>query len=476
MVMKTRAMLLLAAIVAVSSPAAETHSFNRRAWREDYATLKRELEHSYSHLAWMASPASGVDLPSLDRRTRIALDAARTDADAAAALVSFVAAFHDGHLTQTTTPESSGAGPEPPARAVDSDVSAACAAAGYSPATRVAFSLPFESLSGFRMESDGIARAFRSGTIEVGERRFGLLRIPRFRPAEYPALCVATWPALDKIDAAWLQELADRLAAFRAEHVDAVIVDIGGNGGGNDVGEWAARLFTAREVHSAPLLMRAGPLGAKYMDEQLQGLNDALAAHSADARIAAALEPSIEAFERRKRESLHSSCDMSWVWRERRSFDPKKCSGLVDAGFASGALEYLAPGSMASDAASALYWPTITDPMRGAWNGPVYLLTDAGTASAAEMFAALMRDSGIAKTVGVRTLGLGCGSMVESAPFTLPHSRLSFRIPNCVRLRADGSDEVAGIKPDLPVLPTANESPRARAARALAVIDRELPR
>ncbi|HKQ12784.1 MAG TPA: S41 family peptidase, partial [Steroidobacteraceae bacterium] len=115
-------------------------------------------------------------------------------------------------------------------------------------------------------------------------------------------------------------------------------------------------------------------------------------------------------------------------------------------------------------------------PTRGAWNGPVYLLTDSGTASAAEMFAAQMRDRGIAKTVGVRTLGLGCGSMVESAPLTLPHSRLSVRIPNCVRLRADGTDEVAGVAPDFPVLPTANESPRARAARVLAVIDRDLRR
>jgi C-terminal processing protease CtpA/Prc len=112
--------------------------------------------------------------------------------------------------------------------------------------------------------------------------------------------------------------------------------------------------------------------------------------------------------------------------------------------------------------------------MRGAWNGPVYLLTDSATASAAEMFAARMHDSGIARTVGVRTLGLGCGSMVENAPFTLPHSHLSFRIPNCVRLRADGSDEVAGIAPDLPVLPAAKESARARAARVLSVIGREL--
>lgn len=474
--MRTRTALLLAAIVAATTAAAHEPPFDRKAWREDYSTLKRELERSYSHLAWAASGASGVDLPSLDRRTRLALDAARSDADATAALVGFVAGFHDGHFAPVVTPQPAGPRAEPPPRAADDDARASCAAFGYSQATRVGFSLPFESLDGFRMQSDGIEHAFRSGVIAVGKRHFGLIRIPRFRPAEYPALCVATWSALhaDMIDAAWLRELADRLAAFRTDGVDAVLVDVGGNGGGNDLGDWAARLFTSGEVRSAPLLMHAGSLGAKYMDEQLQGLNDALAAHTGDAEVEAALHRAIEAFERRKREALQQSCDLSWVWREQRRFDPAKCSGLIDAGFASGALDYLAPASVPQDAAAALYWASIADPTRGAWNGPVYVLTDAGTASAAEMFAARMRDSGIAKTVGVRTLGLGCGSMVEAAPLTLPHSRLSFRVPNCVRLRADGTDEVAGIAPDLPVLPAAEESARARGARVLAVIDQDL--
>ena len=474
--MKTLAVLTFAAILATSTAAAAPRtSFNRAAWREDYATLKHELEQSYSHLAWAGSPASGVDLPSLDRRTRLALDAAQSHADASAALVSFIAGFHDGHLAMVVTPEQTGAVAEPPPRAPDNDARAACAAFGYGPATRVAFSLPFESLEGFKLLSDGIAPAFRSGTIVVGTHRFGLVRIPRFRPAEYPALCIEAWPVQDAIDAVWLRELADRLAALRRERVEAILVDVGGNGGGNDLGDWAARLFTSRDVRSAPLLMHAGPLGVKYLDEQLQALNEARAAHIDDADIEAVLRRAIEVFERRKRESSQQSCDMSWVWHEQRRFDPAKCSGLIDAGFASGPLDYLAPGT-ASDAAAALYWASAADPMRGAWDGPVYLLTDAGTASAAEMFAARMRDSGIAKTVGARTLGLGCGSMLEAEPLTLPHSQLSIRIPNCVRLRADGTDEVAGVAPDFPVLPAASESPRARAARVLAVIDRDLRR
>ncbi|HKQ12637.1 MAG TPA: hypothetical protein VJT80_04345, partial [Steroidobacteraceae bacterium] len=371
--MKTLAIGSLMAFLVTTTAAAP--AFDRRAWREDYAALKHELERSYSHLAWAGSPASGVDPPSLDRRAQLALDAARSDADASAALTSFVVGFHDGHLAMVVTPEQAGAIAEPPPRAVDTDADTACAAFGYGPVTRVAFSLPFESLEGFAMKSDGISQAFRSGTITVGQHRFGLVRIPRFRPIEFPTVCASAWSALhangsvptaaaiqDVIDAAWLRELAERLAALRAQDVDGVLVDVGGNGGGSDVGEWAPRLFTSRDVHSAPLLMHAGPLGVKYMDEQLQGLNDALAAHAGDANIEKALRPAIDAFERRKRDSVQQSCDMSWVWREQRRFDPAKCSGLIDAGFASGAVDYLAPGSLAPDAAAALYWPSIADP------------------------------------------------------------------------------------------------------------------
>src|SRR5678816_4170457 len=124
--MKKPIVTLLAAILATSVAAARP-SFDRKAWREDYSTLKHELEQSYSHLAWAASPASGVDLPSLDHRTRVALDAARSDADASAALVSFIAGFHDGHLAIVVTSEQAGAIAEPPPRAPDTDAQAACA-------------------------------------------------------------------------------------------------------------------------------------------------------------------------------------------------------------------------------------------------------------------------------------------------------------------------------------------------------------
>jgi C-terminal processing protease CtpA/Prc len=112
--------------------------------------------------------------------------------------------------------------------------------------------------------------------------------------------------------------------------------------------------------------------------------------------------------------------------------------------------------------------------VRGAWSGPAYVLTDGNTGSAAEMFTALMRDRGIAKTVGAKTFGLGCGFIDLDEPVVLPHSGKAFRVPNCVRLRADGTDEVAGIAPDLPLQAEPGESPRSLAARILQAIVSDL--
>ncbi len=91
-----------------------------------------------------------------------------------------------------------------------------------------------------------------------------------------------------------------------------------------------------------------------------------------------------------------------------------------------------------------------------------------------EMFSAVMQDNRIAKLVGVRSGGDGCGFMVNAAPIILTHTRLRFRIPNCMRLRADGTNEEAGISPDLTVAPTEGETDRARAARVVATLAADL--
>ena len=479
------ALLPFIAIGWVSGQSIGGEAFSRDRWLDDYAYLKREIERSYSHLAWFGSQQGGVDLPLLDRTTRSALERAGDNAQASAAITAFVSAFHDGHFAPAApsgpSPRSSA---EPPIVERAQDARTACAAFGYAPLTRITFSLPFESLSGFRLVSDGLTSSFRAGVIEWDGRRLGVLRIPRFRPTEFPGVCESAWASLRArdieptrsavlgiVNAEWLRTLAVRLRELRDQRIIALVVDVGGNGGGNDLGDWAVRLFTSEPVASAPLLLSASPVAIPYFDEQLADLQRARnSAVQFPTLTRTSLDKAIADFSQRKLAAESIPCDMSWVWREQRAWGTSPCTRLISSGFMSGALDYVKPGTIDASAVRALYWPAIADSLRGAWIGSTYVLTDANTGSAAEMFTALMRDRGIAKIIGTRTLGSGCGFMVNDAPIVLPHTRRAFRIPNCVRLRADGTDEVAGVTPDLPTAAQPGESARSVAARTLRTI------
>jgi hypothetical protein len=494
--MKLRARLAMVAMtVPMILAAGAASAFDRQAWLDDYAFLKTSLEQRYANLAWFASPQGGVNLPALDQRTRRLLSIAEDDDMAKAAIGAFIASFHDGHLSssgavlqpkiaQPLTP------PKPDYSAMSA--SQACAALGYAPFRSVAFSLPFEGLPKMVMESDGLARAFRAGVVTAPDgTRFGIVRIARFREQDAsPAGCVQAWTDREKkgaaidadevraaANAAWMQTLATQLKHFGQQKVAAVIVDVGGNSGGNDTGDWATRLFTSKDVHSARMMMSAAPLAAKYFDEQLDGLHAAQKEKDPTPEAQAALTQAIAAFEARKAGIAARGCDLSWVWTEQRPWRPSGCNRLIEAGYASGQASYLPAKAYGNEnIASSIYWAAGVDDLRGAWNGPVYVLTDGATASSAEMFAALMKDAVGARTVGRATEGDGCGSMVDVPPVELPHSHLRYRVPNCARLRADDSNEVAGVKPDLPILPSEGENDRARAWRLLDAVAADLKR
>jgi hypothetical protein len=459
-------------------------AFDLAGWSADYAYLKSELEKSYSNLAWFASPQGGVDLPALDRRTQAVLAQAHNDAEAHLAIRDFVTSLHDGHFSELPFLEAASAdtAAEPPKRDLSHDNPRdACAALGYADKSQVAFSLPFESLREFKLETDGVSSPFRAGLLTWNGARVGVVRIKNFSMRQYPSACERTWAGATKrersdpvfedlVTDTWFAALTSQLVRFRAERVEMLLVDIGSNSGGSDSGEWTPRLLSAKPVRSARLLMSAAPVAQTYFDEQIAAIKTAQAADATPALHVKA-QQSLEFFSARAAELASRQCDMSWVWAEQRPFDPAGCSRLIDVGFASGAIAAMAPADYHDRrAAQKIYWPAAVDPWLGSWTGRVYVLANATSYSAAEMFAAVMQDNAIAKIVGVRTGGDGCGFMEDTPPVVLPHSHLRFRMPNCVRLRADGSSEVAGIAPDLPIAAIDGESPRARAVRLLSTV------
>jgi hypothetical protein len=87
----------------------------------------------------------------------------------------------------------------------------------------------------------------------------------------------------------------------------------------------------------------------------------------------------------------------------------------------------------------------------GGWRGPVFVLVDGGTASAAEDLVAWLQQNRVAKVIGERTLGAGCGYVDGGTTTHLSQVPLDVRMPNCARFMADGTNEVEGIAPDFPL-------------------------
>lgn len=90
-------------------------------------------------------------------------------------------------------------------------------------------------------------------------------------------------------------------------------------------------------------------------------------------------------------------------------------------------------------------------PGENAWAGPLAILADKDTASAAEEFITWARDNGKAVMAGERTFGAGCGYMDGGAAFQFTAVPMHLMMPNCSRFTRDGVNEIEGQKPDLAI-------------------------
>ena len=87
----------------------------------------------------------------------------------------------------------------------------------------------------------------------------------------------------------------------------------------------------------------------------------------------------------------------------------------------------------------------------GTWRGPVLVAADAATGSAAEDFVVWLQQNGVAKVLGERTAGAGCGYANGGTVTRLSVVPVDVWMPNCSRFLANGTNEVEGIRPDLPL-------------------------
>jgi Peptidase family S41 len=550
-----------------ASPApAPGPSASSAGWLEDLDALEHHMGRHYANLEWnQATAGRALDLVALDRSTRTALRAARTDVEATDALARFVQAFRDAHLvwssplpatdydlrltsdgdkvavklagpdacelkrgdeidtiegepalaqlasrlalgssgnearrrdtalrTFTSSPfaprerlgltvrRGGGAAsctllprtaattsePPPPTRTTPGE--AACAAFGIAPAVPPALPFLFHPARHARFRPSSSAESDpASGILQLGAgRTLGWLRIPAFSNEAFPAVCARAWmqfrARLDRscgdacrdefldrfLPQRLVETIADRLQALRRAGVSGTVIDITDNGGGTD---WTSDVV--RMVSQGPLLCPAvasvrEPAAVDRLDRELAGQHTCDGA-ALDPRSRRALTTE-QAWTQLVRDDAAQPCDLGGVFRGEPP--SPSCSLLTRMRRSPCDREPAPPGAAKLPDACTVFQPRAASAKRRAVAvAPVYVLINRGTGSAAEFFAAVLRDNGAATLIGERTAGAGCGYIDGGSPITLSHSGMIVRMPNCARFRADGTNEVDGVTPDVVV-------------------------
>lgn len=484
---------IVAAAIAVGAWS-RLEPYHPEPWLADLGQLERATADGYANLEDVV--ASGrVDPVALHRRTVEAIRTAGSDRRAAQALRAFTDAFGDGHYHvarampawvdgvvrwtrggggNAVTPELTGA--------------KACGRLGYSREDEPSL---LRGAPGYRVVDDG---PFATGVVATGGRRVGVVRIHIFDARRYGSVCEREWERFrttlaagrtcdedcqdefyGRVVNAELALLDRRLQRLTAAGAEAVVVDLTGNGGGNDWVDPAARLFTTRPLAGG----RQEWIRHPHVIGPLQDIRGRLAADLARPELAPSqrttLASALAATDARIAEARRG-CDRRAIWTGGPA--AVSCSLLLATPiYTTGLLPYAAPGSLQGLASAGdLFTAADYSYREGAWTGPLIVLVDRRTASAAEYFAALLRDNGAARMVGERTLGAGCGYTYGGIPEVLKESGLTLEMPDCLRRRPSGRNEQEGVAPDVPAGWSDADGSTARGDKALSAIGRALAR
>lgn len=457
-------MLTLAIGAAVVGSVCATPAYDPKPWLADLDQVRTALLTKYANLEW-ATFDREVNLPQLFQQAREHVQSASNDLEARAAFDALAHKLGDGHVGfRWQTAETAKTGATLPCGDYDSKmVSAPLVANG----------------AGYRAIATPDVGLFPIGIIERGGQRVGVIRVALFEPQGYPELCRQALTALsiprqmpcdeachDRIGdfsaRAFAEAFTRQLATLSAAHIGVLLVDVTHNGGGSEWAEAAARELTSKRLKSEQLQFVRGAHWVKKFAELGEDLRDAAAkAVSADDRkrlLGWAAEASA------KGRIAATPCNGRPLWDGNRP----ACAWLGEGFFATGVLDAADPEELRGKAwAADVFSPMQFPYSEGVWRGPLIVLVDGETWSAAEEFAAVLQDNNAAIIMGEPTGGAGCGHTDGGTPTVLNNSRAVMSVPDCARIRADGSNEVRGIEPDVLVAFRHSDGPHDR-ARAFA--------
>jgi len=440
--------LCLILSIGPQSVAQNSHEqWNSAGWVDDLHLIRQTLLTKYANLQWLIDERQ-VDLAALFSDIEARVRASGNDAAARAAFDRLIRKIDDGHVALQWPNRG---GQDISNRSTPKDAPSLCAGAGY--ANKTGTTELISLLPGYTPITT--SQIFQAGTIAVDDRRVGVLRIEAFMPQQNLKVCVDAVEKLkisvgmpcddsckERIEehgyARMTTALEEDLRSMQSLGAEALLIDLTNNGGGSEWAEAVARMITGKRLISERLGYVRGSHWQKHWTE-LAGELRAFA-KSAEPSDRARLE-AWEAEANRAAEESSKPCSIQ-----------SDCSWLGRAGFSTGLVGSASSNEFVGKPWGKLVFSPAEFRYRDAlWTKPVIVLVDQGTASAAEEFTAILQDNRAALIVGSRTFSAGCGHTDGGTPTALPRTGATLEVPDCARFRADGSNEVNGILPDVPI-------------------------
>lgn len=442
-------------------------------WLQDYEAMKKYMAEAYANLEWARKK---IDLVALDKKTTEDLKKAANEKEAQQAFVNFLKAFKDGHLSlRQVKNASSGNGETTPTFAVEAPAEQVCAALGYKARTH-GFSLPFDTIPNFRPV--GTSKGyFPAGVFALENgKTYAVLNIGLFSTDGFAGNCAESWeefraalktPCDEKCQGRFnlatemrlTKKLIEQIRALQAQKPDYLIVDIGGNGGGSNWVQIAARIISPKPLRRTGWGFIRHPHWVPIFEEDLKTVAEDLARKDLTKKQTDYLKTAKQRLEKYVAEAK-SPCDRSFFWttNEERAGCTLLNTTPMQAG---GIFDFLPADEIANlKSKDILYKTDAYEYEKSVFKGKLLVLVDRRTASAAENFASFMQASKSGAVLGEKTLGAGCGYVNGGTQYFLPVSKLQLRMPDCVRYRADGVNEVEGIEPDVALWEAADDKPK----------------
>ena len=473
--MKKVFILLVFTVLHFSSLSFAEAQINEK-WLQDYEAMKKFMAEGYANFEWARNDKK-IDLVALDKKTKEELSKAASDQEARQVLEKFLKTFRDGHLILREVKETSSqnSSNEPQSFAKDAPADKVCSALGYRIRSN-RFSLPFEQAPNFRLVSTAKDH-FPAGilTLENG-KSYGVLRIGLFASDGYFGNCTDSWeefrakltePCKDgcinefnrMTDNRLSAKLTAQIKVLQKQKIDSLIVDIGGNGGGSNWVEAAARILSPKPLRSTSSGFIRHPHWVKILEDRLKDVSEDLTRKDLNSKQKGYLKTAKARLEQFIKEAK-SPCDRTNFWTGENV--KKNCTLLnTTQATATGIFDYLPAKKIANlKSKSILFTPADYEYEESVFKGNLIVLVDSKTASAAENFVSLMQLNKSAKVIGEMTFGAGCGYVNGGTKYFLPNSKLQLRMPDCVRYRADGVNEVSGVEPDVVFWETSDDKPK----------------